>query len=166
MPYMVQYIPAAGLRSCFLSDDTPLGLFKPRDSAPLMLVAEVPDGKVAILLDTFGHEPAFASWLLEVGTEAWFGVALGPVELECDWHSITHAEARTGDIEIHGGGALLLVSGVQRWQLFSVPMTTPGNPRVGRSATVKRWRLVQRDHLENPVVLFERGDVPIDGLSA
>ena len=120
-----------------------------------MLVHHDGDSRLAIALDqSLGHE--FETWTLEPNTTAWFGLALGPVELELDTSAVTRSEAGIGCIEVRGGQACLITRGRAPWEKIAVPVAETVGVDTGsdRGLTFTRWRLIQRDHVGGPVELF------------
>lgn len=120
-----------------------------------MLVHDDGESRLAVALDqSLGHE--FDTWNLEPASTAWFGLALGPAELELDTSAVTRNEAGVGCIEVRGTQARLFTRGRAPWERVAMPIaTTAGiNTKSDRGLSFTRWRLIQRDHVGAPVELF------------
>jgi len=150
-----RYVAPAQVAACHLNAATPPGLFVSERAEHAMLVHHDGDNRLAVALDqSLGHE--FETWTLEADTTAWFGLALGPVELELDASSIMRSESGIGCIEVRGKRACLISRGRAPWERIAVPVATTAGADVGsdRSLTFTRWRLIQRDYLGGPIELF------------
>ena len=159
-----RYAAPIQLAACYLNAATPPGLFVSERGEDAMLVHHEGESRLAITLDqSLGHE--FKTWPLEPNATAWFGLALGPVELELDTSAITRDEAGIGCVELRGDRAFLITRSNAPWERIAVPLArSAGADGVAdRGLTFTRWRLIQRDHLGAPVELFTHDVQTHDG---
>lgn len=159
---MPSYRDASSVTPSRLGPRTPLGLFRTTErgaSIQEFWVVEYEGEKHAIVLR--GDDPRwiFEAFKLEE-TDGWPGISLGPVEVQVDLEACEFAdEPRFGKGSITICAGETYITAVPKGKLgqrisFKVES---GGVISGEAAAglFGRWRLIQRDHANKPIVLYE-----------